>query len=1334
LVFLEDFPRRPLAQSAPGLIPEALFIGPGDLGLEIALYATTARPTAGVLQAAWKARRGSRAAPVLVVALHDARAWLCGPTGESLPVHAEKDMGAIERLCATALRQPNRHAALVFLAQSLPSFDTSVPGVRNEGLFALHELTNDVPERPTWNDHVSRARGMIGSTGRELLTRLGYRIETLDNLTLLLRGAQRRTALAVLLDQTEVPEAGTQRFKNVSPVSYALAKADAENLDWVMVIQSDRLRLYPTKVGIGVGRRGRTETYVELQTSVLADAHLGYLPLLFSAESLQPGGTVQRLLEDSKRFASGLATGLRERIYDSVVPLLARAVVEARGLINPTVDDLDLTYRMALTVLFRLLFVAYAEDHDLLPYKMSEPYRNRSLKRKAQEIAEHFRSETPVTPGTSHWDEVTRIWNAIEHSDAELSVPAYDGGLFSSDRTVSRAGAGLKQIRLPNELFQPALRDLLLKDLEPVDFRSLGVREFGTIYEGLLESELSVAEQDLALDPKGSYVPATKKTVVVVQKGDVYLHDKSGARKSSGSYFTKSFAVEHLLDKALMPALTDHLVRLRRMGDADAAEAFFDFRVADIAMGSGHFLVAAIDRIEQAFSEYLAEPQAKGTDRVRAELLALREAAKKQLGDFAEQMEWEFEDGKLLRRLIARRCVYGTDINPLAVDLAKLSIWIHTFVPGLPLSVLDHNLVVGDALIGIGSIDEIRAPFEEAGTSLFPVDAENLLGQAAAPLRRLANLADATLVDVAKARDAMTETRTLVGDTSALCDIITAQRIDPSIQYQFADWARERQRVQRSPARHKAAEVLNGLSVFHFPVAFPEVFLRRRSGFDVIMGNPPWQEATVEDHAFWARYFPGLRGLRQTELEAERNKLRKQRPDLVEELEREVRAASRLRKALTSGAYPGMGTGDPDFYKAFAWRFWNLSASEGGRIGVVLPRSAFAAKGSELFRKGMFTEAALVDLTILLNNRQWVFDEVHPQYTISLTEITRGRPDGETIALRGPFADLKAFEAGHTSAGARFSAAEVLAWNDTASLPLLPTEESIEVFAQLRKAPRLDLNDGKSWRARPDAELHATAQKPLMDFSDKPRRGYWPVFKGESFDIWDSDRGAEHYYAWADPKPAQDWIHAKRLRAGRSSRDSAHGEFPPKFRQERRTLACFGSRIAFRDITNRTNQRTVIAALLPPKVFITNAAPYLLWPRGDQKDQAFLLGVLCSLPLDWYARRFVETHVNYFVFNPLPIPRPPRTDRRWSRAVALAGRLAAPDDRFADWAEALGTAHGPLDPGEKQDMICELDAVVARLYGLSVPQLTHIFETFHEGWEYEERLQTVLEHFGRWRD
>ncbi|TIL94647.1 MAG: hypothetical protein E5Y73_11085 [Mesorhizobium sp.] len=1332
--FLEEFQPRPLAQTADGLRPTALYIGPGQLGLEVAVYTATTKPASASLMKAWKDRRGGRSTPLLVVALHAGKAWLCGPSGEDLPIHAAKDVGSIERLCAAALKQPDRHAALLFLAQALPSLDTVAPGLRNEGLFALHELTGDAPSRSDWQQHAQRAQSALqdGAEGQDLLRRLGYTVERLDNMTHILRGADRRLALAVLLDRTEVPEAGSPKFNNLSPISYAFHKADSENLDWVLVLQGDRLRLYPARPGIGVGRRGRTETYLELQTSLLADHHLAFLSLIFSADALKPDGTVHKLLKDSARFASNLADRLRDRIYDQVMPLLANGVASARDIPNPTVEDLALTYRMALTVLFRLLFVAYAEDRDLLPYQHSEAYRHRSLKQKAQELAEHTRNLKPVAPGASHWLEVTRIWTAIAIGDVELSVPPYNGGLFTSDPAVSPAGATLARLQLPNEVFELALRSLLLTDvgdgpLQPVDFRSLGVREFGTIYEGLLESELSVADQDLDLDSKGSYVPSKGRQAPVVVKGQIYLHDRSGARKATGSYFTKSFAVEHLLDCALAPALEAHLSRVSNLDEVDAAEAFFDFRVADIAMGSGHFLVAAVDRIEKHLADYLAKDGARGAAGVRAELARLKEAAKRQLGDLATEMV--FEDSQLLRRLIARRCIYGVDLNPLSVELARLAIWIHTFVPGLPLSVLDHNLVHGNALIGVGTVAEIREAFEAASTALFPVDADNLLGRAEQPLRRLANISDATLADVGHARDAMEEAKVAVSDTKALCDIIAAHRLDAEIKYQFENWEKDRKRIGAHPARHRAVKALEGLNAFHFPIAFPEVFLRTRSGFDVLLGNPPWQEATIEDHAFWARYFPGLRGLPQPEMERERGRLRLARPDLAAELDNEISAMAKVRKALTSGAFPGMGTGDPDLYKAFMWRFWNLANERGGRIGVVLPRSAFAAKGSELFRRAMFELAASVDLTMLVNNRKWVFDEVHPQYTIGLSAIARGRPNGKTVNLRGPFASLAAFEIGRHTAPASFTAAEILTWNDTASLPLLPDERSLEVFAQLRRAPRLDLNDGKSWRARPDAELHATAQKPLMSFEMNPPQNYWPVFKGESFDLWEPDKGAKSYYAWAEPAATIDWLYAKRLRSGGSSRDSVHGEFSLEFRQDKRTLAFHVPRIVVRDVSRATDTRTIRAALIPSRVFVANTAPHLLWPRGDERDQAFLLGVLSSRPLDWYARRYVETHVNYFVFNPLPIPRPQRTDPLWRHAVALAGRLASPDDRFADWAKKVGVEHGPLAPDRKLAIIDELDAVVAHLYGLSEDQLQHIFETFHEGWDWEPRFDAVVMHF-----
>src|SRR5439155_17567110 len=248
----------------------------------------------------------------------------------------------------------------------------------------------------------------------------------------------------------------------------------------------------------------------------------------------------------------------------------------------------------------------------------------------------------------------------------------------------------------------------------PVDFRSLNVGEFGTIYQGLLESELAIAETDLTVDKEGFYRPCRAGEKPLVKESHIYLHDRSGARKATGTYFTKDFAVAHLLDHALEPALGENCRRLDALDDEAAADAFFDFRVADIAMGSAHFLVAAVDRIERVFTDYLAKRLLPG---VRGELQKLRAAAEKALGPAAETIE--IEDTQLLRRLIARRCIYGVDLNPVAVDLARLSLWIHTFVPGLPLSLLDRNLVVGNSLVGIGQLSEIEEKAEADGVHLF---------------------------------------------------------------------------------------------------------------------------------------------------------------------------------------------------------------------------------------------------------------------------------------------------------------------------------------------------------------------------------------------------------------------------------------------------------------------------------------------------------------------------------------------------------------------------------------------------------------------------------------
>ena len=368
---------------------------------------------------------------------------------------------------------------------------------------------------------------------------------------------------------------------------------------------------------------------------------------------------------------------------------------------------------------------------------------------------------------------------------------------------------------------------------------------------------------------------------------------------------------------------------------------------------------------------------------------------------------------------------------------------------------------------------------------------------------------------------------------------------------------------------------------------------------------------------------------------------------------------------------------------------------------------------------------------MLTNNKQWVFPEVHPQYTIGLTVVERGDRVAESVPvnLRGPYASEERFRHGIVKDASRTTGAAIESWNDAASFPLLPSDESVDVFLKLRRSPRLDFDDGVSFRVRPHAELHATNDKGLMDLKSKLcPEGFWPVFKGESFDLWTPDVGEGSYYAWANPKKVLPHLQEKRLRSG-AREDSVFSGFADDWLANTETLPCLQPRIAFRDVTRATDTRTVRAALVPGEAFLANTAPYLLWKRSAETDQAYMLGVLASLPLDWYTRRYVETHLNYFVFNPLPVPRPDRGSPMRRRVVELAGRLASPDRRFATWAKKVGVPHGKLAPDEKKAMIMELDAAVAHLYGLDEADLRHIFETFHEGWEYGPQLETTLRHF-----
>jgi hypothetical protein len=1339
--FLGSLEPRNWASPAGGpkaLAPSLLFLGRGDNALEVALASSPARPKAEDIRKMWAARQGRRPSPLLLVVGYpehgETRVAVCGPAGENPPLIRSLDPSQAERLAAAALAEPSRHAAIRFLMAMMPEAESDMPGLRNSGLLANQELRHGVPARADWAAATDAARPLLPLAGRRLVEGLGYEVDHLSTTSSVLSVATGgKRAVAVFLDEGETFEDTTTRFEGTSPVSHALALADKENLPWVVLTRGRQIRLYAARPDTGVGRKGRADTFVEVNLALLPDDRAGYLTLLFGSSALTAGGTIEDILERSGDFAAELATRLRERVYFDTVPSLATAVAARLGdTTSLTDDDLAFAYEQTLVILFRLLFVAYAEDKELLPYRSNSKYADHSLKHITRRLAEDRRAGTQEFDdgATDLWEDVRQLWRAVDRGNKGWGVPGYNGGLFSDEPDVNTAGAALSQIALTDAEFGPALTAMLVDEgtdgvIGPVDFRSLSVREFGTIYEGLLESMLSIAPSDLTVDSKGNYVPTKKKSdPTEVVAGAVYFHNRSGARKATGSYFTKPFAVEHLLDCALEPALDDHIARIQAHlaegDDAAAAEAFFDFRCVDLAMGSGHFLVAAVDRIEARLANFLAlHPIAI----VNAELDTLRRAALEALGDLADGVE--IETTSLLRRQVARRCIYGVDLNHISVELARLAIWVHTFVPGLPLSFLDHSLVCGNSLTGIGTLDEaidVLDPDHGKGgaVSLFRAGIEEFLGRATESLQRLAHITETTTAEITEARKANNEALTAIEPARQLFDLLIAVRLGEATRPVNIDEAS----IAKDPGLFRGVELARDLQALHFPIVFPEVFLRDRPGFDCILGNPPWEEATVEELGFFVLRQPGLKSLTQAEQKREIAKLRAARPDLVAEYETAVTDAETVRRVLLAGPYPGMGSGDPDLYKAFCWRFWHLTR-EDGAIGVVLPRSALSAAGSAPWRLEVLDHGAFADVTMMLNTAGWVFDDAEHRYTIGLVAIRKGEGHVGTLAMSGPFPSLGAYAAARKVPPIEFRAADFKDWSEGASFPLIPSAEAAEAFRKIRSHPRLD-DPVQGWHCRPHREFDATNDKKHFQFDPDDTEGLWPVYKGASFNLWEPDTGV--YYAWADPNEVMSILQDKRGRSAPRA-NSPFVAFPQTVIGDPDTLPCFHPRIAFRDVARATDSRTVIACLVYPEIVLTNKAPYLLWPNGDARDEAFLLGVLCSIPLDWYARRVVEISLNFHLFNALPIPRPYRDDPMRREVETIAGRLATVDDWFEEWGATVGVGVATVPSGEQEGLIARLDAAVAHLYDLNEDDLRVMFETFHVGRDYASRLDAVLEHF-----
>lgn len=894
---------------------------------------------------------------------------------------------------------------------------------------------------------------------------------------------------------------------------------------------------------------------------------------------------------------------------------------------------------------------------------------------------------------TGLWGRSVLLVRAMRSGNPAWEVPAYNGALFA-DRGFDGAET-LERLELADPDFA---RVLTAVGHDPatgrgVDYSTLEIGHLGHIYEALLSLRLSVADRPLRYDAAADRYRSTEtdgsrptEAEPDIDTGELLWLTNEGGRKSGGVYYTRAELVKHIVDRSVLPSFERHLGQVAETAAVNpegAAAQLLEFTVLDPACGSAHFLVQVVEALANRTVLFLAETPLPD---IAERIAQLRAGAAPGVA---------IDDVSLLRRLLLKHCVFGVDVSPMGAEVAAMSLWLGSFVPGLSLAYLGRNVVVGNSLIGVAD----PAAVGDVG-GFFDAELRAAFADATRAVAELADIHDRTPDEYAESEKADVEARVAVEGLGRLFDLWTAEGfglvgarqavelhgssiIDGGTD---SDTALLVEEAERLGERHR---------FLHWPLAFPQVFSGNRPGFDVVVGNPPWEQVVVERLPFLALHQPGLRSLPETEREQAISELLTRRPELETLLE-ENREQSRLeRESLKTGEYESMA-GDPDLYKYFCQRYARL-VSEGGRLGVVLPRTAFVNKGSEGFREWLFTTITTRRVDFLLNTGRWAFDS-EPRYTVALVGAERAAPsDGHMVEVAGTASSLEKWERQSSRDGLRLSSG---AFGPGWITPRLRSQEEADVLAKTRAGSPFPTGSGGRWRCFPVAELHETNDRRLWAGSEEGR----PLWKGESFDQYHPHGAA----ARVCPESDEVLRKVSKLRPGSGSMLAS--QIPVEERREAVVAELERARVTFRGVCRSTDSRTVIACLAPPKVFLANSAPYLTFVEGDTQTQAACLAIMNSLPFDWRARRFVENNLNFFLLEGLVTPD--LDDDDFSEVVKAAGRLSAVDERFGDFARAVGVEVGPLDEAERTRLRVEIDARVARSWRLSADDLNIMFSDF----------------------
>ncbi|HEX4914757.1 MAG TPA: N-6 DNA methylase [Vicinamibacterales bacterium] len=955
----------------------------------------------------------------------------------------------------------------------------------------------------------------------------------------------------------------------------AVTSGAAVDADWALISNGHSLRIVDcTRAWM---RKGIEFDLGSMNTS---PASLAALWLLANAAALstRDARSLPSIIERSETHALRVCTSLGDGVL-SALPRLASGL--ARHDQRPSRATLD----EALTVVYRILFLLFAEAHGMVPV-WNEIYRDAySVDMLAR------RALRGTTRGAwAALRAISRLAHAGCHA-GDLAVTAFNGRLFSPRHTPL-----IEQRRVPDTLASEILLAVATEHTRSgrrrISYFDLGVEQLGSVYERVLD-----------------YEPVASGRAIRLSK-------TSTERKTTGSFYTPRSITEFLVRRTLSP-LTEH----------KGSDEILQLRVLDPAMGSGAFLVAAC--------RYLAD---------QCEQANLRD------GRWIAN-EIRDADRAALRRQVAERCLFGVDLNPTAVQLARLSLWLTTLAGERPLTFLDHHLATGNSLLGARLADLSRQPRGARREIALPLFEDQLTAAVAhhvLPARARLTLpsdsvdevrtkerliADLTAPDGALARWSAAADAWSAAVLSApprpsaglVCEWIAAATGSPTTL----------PAAQVHASLQAARQVAAGQQAFHWELAFPEVFfdagghVRADGGFDAVIGNPPWDMVRADTGT------------------------------AVDRATHRSSTAAAMRFYRDAGIYRLQSNGHANRYQLFLERALQL-ARPGGRVGMILPSGLATDHGSAALRRHLF-DRTTIDTWLGFDNRRRIFPIHRSIRFVLLATSNAGRTD--TLRFRAGLTDPRVLDADDGGAPLTVSRSRLESWNDDLAVPEIRDSTALAIVSSVAgRVP--SIGDAAGWHVRFGRELNATDDRPHFVALDQRRPHLLPVVEGKLLSPFQVDV--------AKATTAIPIAVAERL-VDRASFESR--------------------RIAYRDVASATNKLTLIAALLPAGTISTHTVFVSKTALADQ-DQWCLLGLMNSMVANFLVRARVMTHVTAALMARLPVPRPQSDSATFSELAALS-KVIASEGVSRAWRE-----------------YARLNAIGAIAYGLTRDQFAYITDTF----------------------